>query len=155
GIPQGKKVMLYAPTWRDNEFYEKGKYKFDFQFDLTRWKQEFGEDWVLLSRMHYLVAENFDFSAHAGTVYDVSGYPDIRDLYLISDLLITDYSSVFFDYAILNRPILFFMYDLEVYRDQLRGFYIDIEQDAPGPIVQTEADLFAAINDLKDTDIRG
>ena len=85
GIPEEKKVMLYAPTWRDNEFYQKGKYKFEFQFDLERWKREFGDEWVLLSRMHYLVAENFDFSAHEGIVYDVSTYPDIRDLYLVSD----------------------------------------------------------------------
>lgn len=153
GIPVDKKVMLYAPTWRDNEFYQKGKYRFEFQFDLERWKQEFGDEWVLLSRMHYLVAENFDFSAHAGTVYDVSSYPDIRDLYLISELLITDYSSVFFDYAVLNRPIVFFMYDLDNYRDQLRGFYMDIENDAPGPIVQTEAALFEAINALAGSDV--
>ena len=104
--------------------------------------------------MHYLVAENFDFSAYEGIVYDVSRYPDIRDLYLASDLLITDYSSVFFDYAILNRPVIFFMYDLENYRDQLRGFYIDIEKDAPGPIVQTESELFQAILDLKDSDVQ-
>lgn len=151
GIPEEKKVMLYAPTWRDNEFYQKGKYKFEFQFDLGRWKEKFSDEWVLLSRMHYLVAENFDFSSHEGIVYDVSTYPDIRDLYLISDLLITDYSSVFFDYAILNRPIIFFMYDLGIYRDQLRGFYIDIERDAPGPIVQNEEELFKAINRLKDS----
>lgn len=154
GIPDGKKIMLYAPTWRDNEFYEKGKYRFEFQFDLDRWKEEFGDDWVLLSRMHYLVAENFDFSACEGTVYDASAYPDIRDLYLISDLMITDYSSVFFDFAVLNRPIVFFMYDLEQYRDQLRGFYIDIEKEAPGPIAETEDELFDAIKKLKDTEIR-
>ncbi|WP_422123880.1 CDP-glycerol glycerophosphotransferase family protein [Planococcus sp. X10-3] len=153
GIPADKKIMLYAPTWRDNEFYEKGKYKFEFQFDLNRWKQEFGDEWVLLSRMHYLVAENFDFSAHEGTVYDASSYPDIRDLYLISDLMITDYSSVFFDFAVLERPIIFFMYDLEQYRDQLRGFYIDIEEDAPGPIVETEEELFRAINELKGSNV--
>lgn len=151
GIPKEKKVMLYAPTWRDNEFYQKGKYKFEFQFDLDKWKEEFSADWVLLSRMHYLVAENFDFSSHKGIVYDVSTYPDIRDLYLVSDLLITDYSSVFFDYAILNRPIIFFMYDFQVYRDQLRGFYIDIEKEAPGPIVQNETNLFKAINEIKDS----
>lgn len=153
GIPAEKKVMLYAPTWRDNEFYEKGKYKFEFQFDLNKWKEEFGDEWVLLSRMHYLVAENFDFSAHEGTVYDVSSYPDIRDLYLISDLMITDYSSVFFDYSVLDRPIVFFMYDLETYRDQLRGFYMDIEEEAPGPIVESEEELFGAINDLKDANV--
>ncbi|WP_233569662.1 CDP-glycerol glycerophosphotransferase family protein [Planomicrobium sp. Y74] len=154
GIAEDKKVMLYAPTWRDNEFYEKGKYKFEFQFNLDNWKKEFGDEWVLLSRMHYLVAENFDFSAHAGTVYDASSYPDIRDLYLISDLLITDYSSVFFDFAVLNRPIIFFMYDFELYRDQLRGFYINIEEEAPGPIVETEKELFLAINSLKDSNVQ-
>lgn len=154
GIPDDKKVMLYAPTWRDNDFYEKGKYRFEFQFNLDRWKEEFGDEWVLLSRMHYLVAESFDFSACEGTVYDVSSYPDIRDLYLVSDLMITDYSSVFFDFAVLNRPIVFFMYDLEQYRDQLRGFYIDIEKDAPGPIAETEDELFVAIKRLKDAEIQ-
>ncbi|MDN7244555.1 CDP-glycerol glycerophosphotransferase family protein [Planococcus shenhongbingii] len=148
GIPEDKKVMLYAPTWRDNEFFEKGKYKFEFQFDLKSWEEKYGDEWVLLSRMHYLVAERFDFSAHKGIVFNVSDYPDIRDLYLISDLLVTDYSSVFFDYAILNRPIVFFMYDLEEYRDQLRGFYFDIETEAPGPVVQTEAELFWEIDEI-------
>lgn len=152
-IPEEKKIMLYAPTWRDDEYHEKGKYKFQFQFDLNEWKKKFGSEWVLLTRMHYLVAENFDFANHAGSVFDVSSYPDIRDLYLLSDLMITDYSSVFFDYAILKRPVIFFMYDLEKYKDQLRGFYIDIEQDAPGPIVQTETDLFEAITQLAHTDV--
>ncbi|MFD1031342.1 CDP-glycerol glycerophosphotransferase family protein [Metaplanococcus flavidus] len=154
GIPEDKKIMLYAPTWRDNEFYEKGKYKFKFQFDLDKWQQEFGEEWVLLSRMHYLVAENFDFSAYEGTVFNVSSYPDIRELYLMADLMITDYSSVFFDFAILDRPIVFFMYDLDLYRDQLRGFYFDIEKEAPGPIAETEAELFDALNNLKDSDVQ-
>lgn len=147
GIPADKKIMLYAPTWRDNEFYEKGKYKFSFQFDLEEWIKRYGDKWVLLSRMHYLVAENFNFSRYEGMVLNVSEYPDIRDLYLISDLLITDYSSVFFDFAILNRPIIFFMYDLGIYRNQLRGFYFDIESKAPGFIVQTETELFQAIDE--------
>ncbi|WP_243840628.1 CDP-glycerol glycerophosphotransferase family protein [Paenisporosarcina antarctica] len=154
GIPEEKKIMLYAPTWRDNEFHKKGKYKFNFKFDLENWKREFGSEWVLLSRMHYLIAENFDFSAHEGTVYDVSSYPDIRELYLSADLLITDYSSVFFDFAILNRPIVFFMYDLETYRDELRGFYMNIQEDAPGPIVQTEEELFQAINELEQSNVQ-
>ncbi|MGI2327554.1 CDP-glycerol glycerophosphotransferase family protein [Planococcus sp. YIM B11945] len=148
GIPVDKKVMLYAPTWRDDEFYKRGQYKFQFQFDLHEWQREFGDEWVLLSRMHYLVVENFDFSEYEGLVYDVSSYPDIRDLYLVSDMMITDYSSVFFDYAILDRPVIFFMYDLEKYRDTLRGFYIDIEHEAPGPIAQTKEELFQAIRDL-------
>src|SRR5699024_5645729 len=66
-------------------------------------------------------------------------------LYLISDILITDYSSVFFDYANLKRPILFYTYDLEKYRDTLRGFYIDIEKDVPGPLLQTTEEVINAI----------
>lgn len=144
-IAPDKKVVLYAPTWRDDQFFEKGKYRFEFQFDINRLKEQYGDDFVLLARMHYLVSESFDFSPYKDFILDVSDYYDIADLYLISDLLITDYSSVFFDYATLNRPIIFYMYDLEDYRDRLRGFYIDIEADAPGKIVKTEDDLFAEI----------
>lgn len=145
GIPVGKKVILYAPTWRDDDFFEKGRYKFKFQFDLDTLKSRFGEEFILLTRMHYLVAENFNFAKYEGFVKDVSTYPDIAELYLVSDMLITDYSSVFFDYANLNRPIIFYMYDLEDYRDRLRGFYFEIEKEAPGPIVENEADLLEAI----------
>ena len=145
GIPVNKKVILYAPTWRDDDFYKVGQYKFTFQFELEKMKERFGDDFVLLTRMHYLVAESFDFTVYGDFIKDVSSYPDIADLYLISDLLITDYSSVFFDYANLKRPIIFFMYDLDDYRDRLRGFYFDIEKDAPGPIVKTEDELYYAI----------
>jgi len=145
-IPIGKKVILYAPTWRDDDFFEKGQYKFQFQFDIERMKERFGDKFVLLTRMHYLVAEKFDFTPYEGFVKDVSSYLDISDLYLISDILITDYSSVFFDYANLKRPIIFYMYDLENYRDHLRGFYFDIEEEAPGPIVEKEEDLYEAID---------
>ena len=145
GISIEKKVILYAPTWRDDDFYKVGQYKFKFQFDLNKMKERFGSEFVLLTRMHYLVAESFDFKAYGDFVKDVSLYPDIADLYLVSDMLITDYSSVFFDYANLNRPIIFFMYDLFDYRDRLRGFYFDIEEEKPGPIVENEHDLFDAI----------
>lgn len=144
-IPIDKKVLLYAPTWRDDDFFVKGQYKFQFQFDIGKMKERFGDEFVILTRMHYLVAEKFDFSAYGNFIKDVSSYLDIADLYLISDILITDYSSVFFDYANLRRPIIFYMYDLEDYRDRLRGFYFDIEADAPGPIVETEDKLYEAI----------
>lgn len=145
-IPIEKKVILYAPTWRDDDFYKVGQYKFKFQFDLNKMKERFGSKFVLLTRMHYLVAENFDFTAYGDFVKDVSSYPDISELYLVSDMLITDYSSVFFDYANLNRPIIFYMYDLYDYRDRLRGFYFDIEEENPGPIVENEQELFDAID---------
>ena len=81
---------------------------------------------------------------------NVSHYESINDLYVVSDMLITDYSSVFFDYAILKRPIIFYMYDLEAYRDDIRGFYIDLEE-LPGQIVQREEEL---INNIKSINLK-
>ena len=144
-LPQDKKIILYAPTWRDDESIEKGKYSFDLQLNLEKMQTEFGEDYIILLRMHYLIAQNIDTSPFKGFVYDFSYYEDIRDLYLISDLLITDYSSVFFDYAILNKPILFYVYDIDKYRDKLRGFYFDFESDSPGPLVKTTEDVVKSI----------
>ncbi|WP_178076312.1 CDP-glycerol glycerophosphotransferase family protein, partial [Pseudomonas sp. 2822-15] len=76
-----------------------------------------------------------------GFVYNLSSYDDIAELYLISDILITDYSSVFFDYANLKRPILFFTYDINKYKDTLRGFYLDFENEAPGPLLKESDDV--------------
>ena len=70
----------------------------------------------------------------------------MHDLYLISDILVTDYSSVFFDYAILKRPILFYVYDIDNYRDKLRGFYFNLEKEAPGPLSKNTDDF---INDIQ------
>ena len=91
-------------------------------------------------RAHWLVANSFNFKKYEGFIYNVSDYDDINDLYVIADLLITDYSSVFFDYANLRRPILFYMYDLEAYRDDIRGFYLDLKE-LPGPILKTEEEI--------------
>jgi len=150
GIDSDKKVILYAPTWRDNQFYRKGQYKFDLEMDLDRFQEEFGETHVIILRMHYLVAENLDIGAYEGFVYDFSKYEDIRDLYLVADYLITDYSSVFFDYANLERPMLFFVYDIEDYRDNLRGFYFDFEKKAPGPLVKESEQLLQEIKKIEE-----
>ncbi|MDY0404626.1 bifunctional glycosyltransferase family 2 protein/CDP-glycerol:glycerophosphate glycerophosphotransferase [Virgibacillus sp. 179-BFC.A HS] len=148
GLPHDKKVILYAPTWRDDEFYSRGKYKFTLQMDLHRMQEELGRDYIIVLRMHYFIASVLDISEFEGFAYDFSSYDDIAELYLVSDMLITDYSSVFFDYANLKRPIMFFMYDLEKYRDQLRGFYIDVENEVPGPIVRTTEEIVASVKNL-------
>ncbi|GAA5415810.1 teichoic acid poly(glycerol phosphate) polymerase [Paraliobacillus ryukyuensis] len=148
-IPLDKKVILYAPTWRDNNYYAKGKYKFNLELNLKQLYQEFGDQYVILLRMHYLVAESIDTNGFESFVYDYSKYDDIRDLYIISDILITDYSSVFFDFANLQRPMLFFVYDIESYRDNLRGFYLDFEKAAPGPLVKTTEELIEQIKDIE------
>lgn len=135
-LPMQKKVILYAPTWRDDEFIARGQYRFDLQLDLKRMQERLGEDYVILLRMHYLIAQNMDISGFEDFAYDVSSYGDIAELYLISDLLITDYSSVFFDFAHLRRPMIFFTYDLEKYASTLRGFYFDFEAVVPGPLLK-------------------
>src|SRR5699024_741097 len=96
GIPLDKQVLLYAPTWRDDEFYGKGRYRFNLSLDLRLMQEALGDEFVVVLRMHYLVAEHFDLTTFEGFAYDLSDYEDIRDLYLLSDVLITDYSSVFF-----------------------------------------------------------
>ncbi len=148
GIPEDKKVILYAPTWRDNEYYESGKYKFDMALDFSLLKERLSDEWVLLLRTHYYVAEKLDLSEYEGFVYNVSGYGDISELYLISDICITDYSSVFFDYANLKRPILFYVYDIETYKNELRGMYLDMEKDLPGPLLYTSGEVLCAIENI-------
>lgn len=148
GVPEGKKTILYAPTWRDDEYYGKGQYKFKLQLDLRRLREEFGEEYVILLRTHYFIADSLDVTGVEDFAINVSKYSDITELYLISDICITDYSSVFFDYANLKRPILFFTYDLEKYRDVLRGFYIDIETEIPGPLLYTNDEIVDAIKNI-------
>ncbi|MBV7505708.1 bifunctional glycosyltransferase family 2 protein/CDP-glycerol:glycerophosphate glycerophosphotransferase [Bacillus sp. sid0103] len=148
GIPDNKKVVLYAPTWRDDDYYEPGKYKFQLQLDLHKMKETLGDDYVVALRMHYFIADDINVEGLDGFAFNLSKYDDIAELYLISDILITDYSSVFFDYANLKRPILFFTYDLDKYRDQLRGFYLDFENEGPGPLLKTSDAVIEAISNI-------
>lgn len=152
-LPLNKKVILYAPTWRDNQFYGKGKYKFDLNMDFSKLKKELGEEYIIILRLHYLVAENLDLSEYKGFIFDLSNHEDIRELYLISDILITDYSSVFFDYANLKRPMIFYVYDLEDYRDNLRGFYFDFESKAPGPLLKSTTQIIQEVKRLENTNM--
>ncbi len=152
GIPADDKrrILLYAPTWRDNQYTAGKGYVYKLQIDLERWNQQLSQDYILLCKLHTLVAKSVKLKGYEGFVYDVSGYGDITELYVISDMLITDYSSAFFDYANLKRPIFFYMYDLDEYRDQIRGFYLDLEE-LPGKIIEKEDDLINAIVEGHDT----
>ena len=139
-----KKVILYAPTWRDNQHISGEGYSYKTEVDFDRLKEALGDKYVILFRAHYLVANSFDFDRYEGFVRDVSSYDDINDLYLASDLLITDYSSVFFDYSNLERPVIFYMYDLDQYEHEMRGFYLSLDE-LPGPIVKDEEKLIEEI----------
>jgi CDP-glycerol glycerophosphotransferase len=146
-IPDGKRVLLYAPTWRDNQFYASGRYRFDLRLDLDRAARALGRDHVLLIRGHHQLANDVHAGAEGGFARNVTAYPDITDLFAIADVLITDYSSVMFDFAVTGRPMLFFTYDLATYRDKLRGFYFDFEAEAPGPLLATSEEVLAALAD--------
>ena len=146
-MPEGKKVILYAPTFRDNQKLDKAySYGFTLEMNFDHLLDTLGEDYVILFRPHYFVASQFDFAKYEGRVFNVADVDDVNEVYIISDMLITDYSSVFFDYAILKRPILLFMYDLELYQGQLRDFYIDLKE-LPFPILRTQEQLEEAILD--------
>ncbi|WP_423364102.1 CDP-glycerol glycerophosphotransferase family protein [Mycoplasma sp. P36-A1] len=144
-IPEDKKVILYAPTWRDNQYKEGVGYTFDVNIDFDLLKEQLKDEYVIIFRPHYFIASKFKFSEYKGFVYNGTLINDINYLYVISDILITDYSSVFFDYSNLRRKILFYMYDYEYYKNTLRGFYFDASK-LPGPISENEQQL---IKDIK------
>ena len=147
GIPEGKKVILYAPTWRENQHVPGEGYRYQLQVDFHEWKKRLGEEYIVLFRAHYFISNLFDFDEYDGFIKNVSDLDDVNDLYLVSDVLITDYSSVFFDYGILERPILFYMYDYDAYKNEMRDFYFDIHM-LPGPVVKTQEELLKNMGNL-------
>lgn len=151
GLPTDKRIILYAPTWRDNEFYGKGSYKFNPPLDFAKLREALQEDTVLIVKYHYLIMDKIDWSPYKGFIYSCDLSYDISSLYLVSDMMITDYSSVMFDYSLLKRPMLFYCYDLETYKDTLRGFYFDFIKEAPGPITRTTQELIDAIKNYDES----
>ncbi|ROR28620.1 CDP-glycerol glycerophosphotransferase [Mobilisporobacter senegalensis] len=145
GLPSDKRIILYAPTWRDNEFYGNGKYKFSPKLDFDMAREQLADDYVMIVKYHYLIMDNIDWNGYGGFIYAFDSSYDISDLYLVSDLLITDYSSVMFDYSLLRRPMFFYAYDLDNYKNNLRGFYFDFISEVPGPISLTTKDLIRDI----------
>ena len=150
GIEDGQRAVLYAPTWRDNLYHEQGPGAFQLALDVDEVARRLGDDHVLMLRLHFLVAEEAA-GARGDAVRDVSAFEDIRELYLAADVLITDYSSVMFDFAITGKPLLFYTYDLVHYRDELRGFYFDFEAEAPGPLCMDMDELIEALADERGT----
>lgn len=147
GIAPEKKVLLYAPTWRDDQYVDGVGYSFEMMVDFDELKRQLGEEWVVLFRAHYYIANSFDFSSYGGFVVDVSRESDINELYLASDVLLTDYSSTMFDYANLHRPIMLYCPDLNEYATATRGFYFDINE-VPGPLCATVEELAGALAGL-------
>lgn len=141
GLPLDKKVILYAPTWRDDEFSEDDKYSFRPRISFEQLQKELGDEYVMIVKYHYLIMDAVDWSPYEGFVYHFDHSRDIAELFLVSDILITDYSSVMFDYSILKRPMFFYAYDLNKYENELRGFYFSYTEEMPGPISTTTEEL--------------
>lgn len=135
---KGKKLALYAPTFRDDA--EKDRELLS-HFDFEKFNRQCGDEYCLAVRLHPQIQS----SKVPEQVPDLTGYPDVRELLLMTDLLIADYSSIAVEYSLLERPILLYAFDKEWYLDKDRGFYYDYEDTAPGPILTTMDDLCGCI----------
>lgn len=144
GVLDSKTILvLYAPTWRDYQVTASGN------FDLVSYldpKLKLPNGFQLMLRGHSMT-HAVDSSKAAGNAIDVTNYPDITDLYLAADVLITDYSSVMFDFSVTGKPILFLTPDFERYEAE-RGFYFDFKTLAPGPILRSEAEVLETLSKL-------
>ena len=131
GLSDGRRVILYAPTFRGDRTTQA---RDPGGLDVEVLRRALGEDHVLLVRSHPFVRRGKPPAADPFVV-DVSDHPEMNELMLVADVLITDYSSAIFEFALLGRPIVFFAPDHAAYERE-RGFYFDFAKDAPGPIFE-------------------
>ncbi|MDR1711352.1 MAG: CDP-glycerol glycerophosphotransferase family protein [Propionibacteriaceae bacterium] len=142
GIQPGQKAILYAPTWRE------GTEEVVLTLDAARLAKDLGDEYVVLLRSHARTMK-FGEAVRVPGVIDVTTYPNITDLFLAADALITDYSSVMFDYSNTRRPMIFFVPDMDQYRDSERGVYFDLSELAPGPVLATHEEVLAAVRAME------
>jgi CDP-glycerol glycerophosphotransferase len=141
GIVPDQRAVLWAPTFRDDR-------RFGLEADVQQLARDLGDTHVVLLRTHKIDAGQLTLGQDA-RFQDVSRYPDNRELYLAADVLVTDYSSVMFDFAVTRKPMLFFVPDLAEYRDELRGFYVNFEAGVPGPLLFSVDQLVGALGELE------
>ncbi|MBH0350678.1 teichoic acid biosynthesis protein B [Bacillus thuringiensis] len=135
-----KKVLLYAPTFRDKELND-----FELHLDVDALYEVLKDEYILIIKLHPAIRNNLQYKeSYKGFLYDYSSYPNINDLFLVTDILITDYSSVPFEFCLLNKPMIFFAYDLKRYGKK-RGIIGDYISDIPGPIAYNSSEIIAAI----------
>ncbi len=141
-VPDGRRVVLYAPTFRGTSVVAA---RDAGHLDVELLHAALGRDHVLLLRLHPFVRDRLAIPRELRAfAIDVSGHPDINELMLLSDVLVTDYSSAMYEFALLGRPILFLAPDVAAYEDE-RGFYFDFRAEAPGPIASSTAELAAIL----------
>lgn len=140
---KGKKVILFAPTFRGTG--QKEAY-YDYEvLDLKRIYDFCGEEYVFLSKVHPFITEEIQIpEEYRDRIFDFAKYPNINDLYYITDILITDYSSNYYEYALLKKPVLFFTYDREKY-ELIRGVHRSVKEHAPGKVCDSFEELMQAL----------
>lgn len=146
-----KKVILYAPTFRDEEIEH-----FNLNLNLEKIYKELHQDYIFLIKLHPAIKNRINYTKqYSDFIFDYSLYPNINELLLITDILITDYSSIPFEFSLLNKPMIFYPYDLERYKKQ-RGFIKDYYTTVPGPVVYSTKELIEVIkeNDFNMNDIK-
>lgn len=140
-VPKGKKVILYAPTWRDSK--DGGlSYEFVPPINMVKWKQELADNYVMLFRMHTFTTK-FEMT-YDEFARDVSSYENLNHILAITDVLVTDYSTIVYDAAIAGVPFVCFGFDYDIYREE-RGFYYDLNDIYPGGVLKTEDDVIRRI----------
>ena len=146
---ENKKVLLYAPTFRDNN-KDIQNIKIDFNKILDVLQKKEGGEWVLITRSHTM-SKGVKISADKNKIIDLTDYPDVADILQITDFLITDYSSVATDYALTQKPIILFMYDYEEYKNVCRGFKAD-PKETGFIYAETEDELLSVIKNTSKAD---
>lgn len=158
-IPENKKIILFSPTHRIVSFNLK---KYDYELlNVDKLYENFNDDYVLLIKWHPMMKKQAsDFMTKIKSnknyndfIYDFTDYPDINDLLFITDILITDYSSVIFEYALLNKPIIYFVYDLEEYEKD-KGLFYPFKEYVYGKITKNFEELIKAIKQPSKYDIK-
>lgn len=137
---QEKKVLLYAPTYREADLH-----RFHLHLNIKKLYEQFSDTHILLIKLHRAIQNESNLEEdYPGFIFDLSNYPNLNDLLVVTDCLITDYSSVPFEYSILEKPMIFFPYDLEEYRKE-RGFWENYEEFVPGPIAYNTEEIIDII----------
>ncbi|MGA5002897.1 CDP-glycerol glycerophosphotransferase family protein [Streptomyces arboris] len=152
GIDDHKKVVLYAPTFRGGPAAGGKQARRRLLLDVREFAERFGDSYTLLVRAHYLEAARLPVCP-PGTVIDVSRHHDVSEVLALADVLVTDYSSIMFDFALLDRPVVLYAPDLDAYAAE-RGSYFDLREKAPGPVAATQEELFVELAELKKSNIR-
>ncbi len=147
GLPTDRRLVLYCPTFRDRA--RRLERPYDLPLDLEPARRALGDDVYLLLRTHYLDSYKLS-NRFAPFAADVSRHHDVTELMLVADVLVTDYSSVMFDFANTGKPMVFFTYDYEDYVRDERGTYLDLPDIAPGPLVETTEALVEALRAVDD-----